>query len=185
MTLPIQKIHCHNYNNSTEEKKSEVTIEDPIAWVLNCGESNGDGRTGRKKSFYCQQEHFAKSVGNDKNTTNDGGDTICTGDSMNVVNKKADLSFYKLTDQTCSEKKENCIFVTGKYSHCEKWSEIPYKNIYYCNMCAVFERHKIKDEYVTTMCGYCKLSCQQKEEISTSSKGDHSVGNKRPRRTTR
>ena len=152
---------------------------------MNCGESNGDGRSGPKKSFYCQQEHLAKSVGNHKNTIDVGGDTICTGDSMNIVDKKADLSFYKLTDQTCCEKKENCIFVTGKYSHCEKWSEIPCKKIYYCNMCAVFERHKIEDEYVTSMCGFCKLSCQHMEEKSRSIKGDYSKQQTRPRRTPR
>ena len=102
---------------------------------------------------------------------------------MNVVDKKADLSFYKLTDQTCSEKKENCIFVTGKYSNCEKWSEVPLcGNIYYCNRCARFGRHKKVDQYVTSMCVHCKLSCQQMGEKNRSTKGDSSKGQKRPRR---
>ena len=52
-------------------------------------------------------------------------------------------------------------------------------------MCAIRGRHLNKDECITTMCGVYKLSCQEKEEIKTSSKGDHSVGNKRPQRTTR
>ena len=147
--------------------------------ILNRQESNGEGRTGPKKSFYCQKEHLAKLVGNHKNTTDDGGDTICTGDSMNVVDKKADLLFYKLTDQTCCEKKENCIFVTGKYSNCEKWSEVPLcGNIYYCNRCARYERHKKVDQSVTSMCVNCFLSCQQLGQKSTSTKGDHSVRQK-------
>ena len=93
-----------------KKKKSEETIGDPRSWILNCGESNCDGRSGPKKSFYCQKEHLAKLVGNHKNTTDDGGDTICTGDSMNVVDKKADLSFYKLTNQTCCVKKGELYF---------------------------------------------------------------------------
>ena len=128
---------------------------------------------------------MSKSVGKHTNTPYDGVDTICTGDNMNVVKQKADLSFYKLTDQTCCEKKENCMFKTDKYSHCEKSSEIPRHNIYYCNMCAVFERHKNEDDYVTSMCGFCKLSCQHMEEKSSSTKGDKSEQQRRPRRTPR
>ena len=153
--------------------------------ILNRRESNGEGRTGPKKSFYCQQEHSANSVGNGNNTTNDGGDTICTGDDMKVLPKKCYLSFYKLTHQTCSEKSENCIFVTGKYSDYKGWSEIPYKNIFYYNMCAIRGRHLDENENITTMCGFCKLSCQHMEEKSRSTKGDYSKRQTRPRRTPR
>ena len=143
---------------------------------MNGEESNGEQGTGPKESFYCRQEHFAKIVG-------DGGDTICTSDDMKVVDKKGDLSFYKLTDQTCCEKKENCIFVKGRYSNCEKWCEVPCKNIYYCNRCARFGQHRKDNEYVTSMCVFCKLSCQQMGEKNRSTKGDSSEGQTRPRQT--
>ena len=158
-----------------KKKKSEETNGDPISWILTGEESNGEQGTGQKESIYCQQEHLPKIVGN-------GGDTICTSEDMLVVVNKADLVYYKLTDQTCCEKKENCIFETGKYSHCKKWSEVPLcGNIYYCNRCARFERHKKVDQYVTSMCVHCFLSCQQMGDKSTSTKGDRSVRQKRPR----
>ena len=160
-----------------KKNKSEETNGDPISWILTGEESNGEQGTGQKESFYCRQEHFAKIVGDD-------GDTICTSDDMKVVDKKGDLLFYKLTDQTCCEKKVNCIFVTGKYSNCEKWSEVPLcGNIYYCNMCARFGQHRKVNEYVTSMCVFCKLSCQQMGEKNRSTKGDSSEGQTRPRQT--
>ena len=73
----------------------------------------------------------------------------------------------------------------GKYTDFKDWNRIPWKNIFYCNMCAICGQHLDKDEYESTMCGSCKLSCQEKEAISTSSKGDHSKRQKRPRRTIR
>ena len=172
---------------TTTLKKNNLaeTIDDPLSMFLNRRESNGEGRTGPKKSFYCQQEHSAKSVGNFHQAKHDVGDTICTGDNMKVINNKGDLSYYKLTHQTCSKKSENCIFVTGKYTDYKNWNTIPYKNIFYCNMCAIRGRHLEENENVTTMCGSCKLSCQEKEEMSTSSKGDRSERQKRPRRTIR
>ena len=99
-----------------KKKKSEETIGDPRSWILNVGENNGDGRSRPKKSFYSQQDHLPKSVGNGNNTTTDDGDTICTSNEMKVLPKKCYLSYYKLTHQTCSGKSENCIFVTGEYS---------------------------------------------------------------------
>ena len=38
--------------------------DDPLTMVLNRQESNGEGGKGPKHSFYCQQEHAAKLVGN-------------------------------------------------------------------------------------------------------------------------
>ena len=73
----------------TLEKKNIVEkVDDLLTMFGNRRESNGEGRTGPKNSFYCQQEHSAKSVGNGNNTINDGGDTICTGDNMKVITKK-------------------------------------------------------------------------------------------------
>ena len=92
-------------NQNISHQRILETSEDPGSWILNCVEDNGDGRIGPKTSFYCQQDHLPKSDGNHKNTTDDGGDNFFTGDNMNVVDKKADLLFYKLTDQTCCEKK--------------------------------------------------------------------------------
>ena len=115
----------------TLKKKNIVEKgDDPLTMFRNHWESNGEGRTGPKSSFYYQQEHSAKSVENINNTLNDVGDTICTGDDMKVITKKVYLSFYNSTHQTCSVKSENCIFVTSKLSDYKGWSGILYKNIF-------------------------------------------------------
>ena len=75
---------------------------------------------------------------------------------MKVVDKKGDLSFYNLTHQTCSVKSDNCIFVAGKFSKCKDWSNIPYKPIFYCNMCAIRQQTAEVSVNITTMCGSCK-----------------------------
>ena len=127
--------------------------------------------------FFCQQKHFPKKVGK-------GGNTICTSEDMLVVLTKNDLGYYKLRNQTCCVKNDNCIFETGNYSHFEIWSQVPLcGNIYYCNRCARYGRHKEVDQSVTSMCVNCFVSCQQISQNSTSSKGDHCVGKKRPKRT--
>ena len=65
--------------------------DDPLTMFVNLEESNGEGGIGPKYSFYCQQEHAAKSVGNVYKPKNNVGDTICTDDDMKVINNKGDL----------------------------------------------------------------------------------------------
>ena len=86
--------------------------EDILTMILEYDESQGGGEKGRQKSFYCTQEHDPKLVGNHDNPKKN---TICTEGEMKVVDRKADLSFYNLTHQTCSVKNKNCIFVAGKF----------------------------------------------------------------------
>ena len=85
---------------------------------------------------------------------------------------------YNFTHQTCSVKSDNCIFVAGKFSNCKDWSSIPCKHILYCNMCAIRQEQMEVNVNITTMCGFYKTVCWEKEENSTSKKGDYSKRHK-------
>ena len=145
--------------------------------ILEYDESKGGGEKGRQKSFYYIQEHDHKSVGNHNNPKKNN---ICTEEKMKVVDRKADLSFYNLTHQTCSVKSKNCIFVAGNFSQCKDWSRIPYKHIWYCNMCAIRKGTTEVNVNITTMCGCCKTICQEDEDRSTP-KTVHSRKRPKPR----
>ena len=126
--------------------------------ILGNGESSGGREKGLPHSFFCTQTHNPKKVG-------DGNSTICTAIDMKEVDSLSYMKSYNLTDQTCSVKSEKCIFLMDQYSGCKDWSNVPWKHVWYCNMCAIRRREpKHKHVIITSMCSYCKNTRQEEED---------------------
>ena len=134
--------------------------EDPVSMFLGNDESQGGREKGLQNSFFCTQKHNPKTVG-------DENSTICTAVNMKEVDSKRYLKCYNLTHQTCSVKSKKCIFVSGEYSVCTDWSTVPWKHVWYCNMCAIRQREEGHEHVnITSMCSYCKTKCQEDEDSS-------------------
>ena len=132
--------------------------EDPESMFLKDEESQVVGKRGLQNSFFCTQKHNSKTVG-------DENSTICTAVDMKEVDSKSYMMGYNLTHQTCSVKSEKCIFLMDQYSGCKDWSSVPWKHVWYCNMCAI-RRREPRHEHViiTSMCSFCKNTRQEKED---------------------
>ena len=144
--------------------------------ILGHSESPGGREKGPSHSFFCPQKlHKPKKIG-------DGHSTICTADDMLVVTNKSYMKSYKLTHQTCSVKSEKCIFLMDKYYGCKDWSSVPWKHVWYCNMCAILRREpKHEHVIITSMCSFCKDTHQEKED-SNMTVSMQSSKRSRPRR---
>ena len=109
--------------------------EDPLSVILGNDESKGKQKKGSHNSYFCHQKHNPTTIGDNKST-------ICTAVNMKELDKKNHLNYYQLTHQTCSVKSKNCIFVSGKYPASTAWSDVSWKHVWYCNMCAICQRKK-------------------------------------------